>query len=587
MDVTVPCVSSNRSARRVPGLWVGAFASLSASYVGCGHDRGFPPHAPYPAPVVARAKSSPEREPAAPLRLIVQITVDQLRADQVSRFAHRFPSGGFLRFWEGGVYYTAAHYAHATTETAVGHATLFTGALPQTHGLIGNEWYDPVAKRRRYAVEDPDHAWLGRTTPHDGGTSPRFMRVGTIGDEMVLASRGGALVYSLSIKDRGAIPPAGFTGKAIFYDERSGDFATSDYYFERVPDFLATFNAQKPSERYRSLAWDLLRPRSEYERRDADDRPFEKSYKTLGRTFPHRLDGGAPEAMYAMLKRTPFADELTLSLAEAVLHALPFGQDETTDLLAVSFSATDYIGHFFGPESLEAEDNLLRLDRVLARFFDVLLSRVSEAELLVVLSSDHGGCETPEALHALGVDAAHHDPGELAGRMNDALERRFGKGARFIVDFSNPTFWLDEPAVLAGGLELALVERELAGLLRAERGIAYALAKTDIASGNIPRGPIYDRIANSFDRDRTGNVYVVPKPGWLLATDPKGLSSMHGTPWNFDTHVPIAFYGQGLRPERVLRAVDPRDIAPTLAALLHIEPPRGASGQVLHEVVQK
>jgi predicted AlkP superfamily pyrophosphatase or phosphodiesterase len=550
-----------------------------------------------PAPALS-AKASADRSERAPApkieriaparpKLIVQITIDQLRADQLLRFASRFGSGGFRRFLENGTYYGVAHYAHGPTETAVGHATLFTGALPQTHGIVGNEWYDSKAKRRRFAVEDPAHHWLDHDTPSDGGTSPRAMRVPTIGDEMVLASGGRALVHAISIKDRGAILPAGFAGKAFWYDERSGDFVTSDYHFDKTPEFLRVFNATRPSDRYRLLAWDLLRPREQYERRELDDRAFEKSYKTLGRTLPHRFDGGPPETLYAMLKRTPFADELTLELAKALLEHSALGRDDVTDLLAISFSATDYISHVFGPESLEAEDNLLRVDATLARLFEHLLTRVTEAELLVVLSSDHGGCESPESLHALGVDADHHEPVALLARLNDALEKRFGKRARFVVDFSNPTLWLDEAAIAARSLSLELVERVLTECVLAEQGFAYAITKTDLARGSIPRGPVYDRIANAFDRERTGNVYVVPKPGWLLATDPKSLTSMHGTPWSFDTHVPIAFYGNAVRAQHVLRPVDPRDIAPTLAMLLSIEAPRGASGSVLREILER
>jgi hypothetical protein len=505
----------------------------------------------------------------------------------LTRFSSRFGAGGFRRFLDAGVYYESAFFAHAPTETAVGHATLFTGALPQAHGIVGNEWYDRVQKRRRFAVEDPQHRWLEHETPRDGGTSPRSMRVGTIGDEMSLASGRRALVYALSIKDRGAIPAAGFAGKAFWFDERSGDWVTSDYYYEKVPEFVRAFNKARLVEAQRGKAWDLLRPRAEYERRDADDRAFEGSYRTLGRTFPHPLAGEPPESFYAMLKRTPFADELTVQMLEALLEEQPIGRDEVTDLLALSFSATDYIGHVFGLESLEAEDNVLRLDRTLARMFEVLLARVPETELLAILSSDHGGCEAPEALRSLGLDADRHDPVGLIKRVNDGLEQQFGAGSRFVVDFSNPTLWLDEAAIAARSLALDVVERRAAELVLAGPGVAYALAKTDLVRGSVPRGPVYDRILNSFDRERTGNVYIVPKPGWLLATDPRGLTTMHGTPWRYDTHVPLAFFGNGLRAARVWHPVDPRDIASTIAARLAIEPPRGSSGQILAEVMTR
>ena len=315
-----------------------------------------------------------------------------------------------------------------------------------------------------------------------------------------------------------------------------------------------------------------------------DDRPFETGYKSLGRVFPHPLGGDTP-GFPATLKRTPFGDELTEAFVEALLAAEPLGVDEVPDLLSVSFSATDYVSHYFGPESLEAEDNLLRVDRTIARLMDALLSRVSAEELLVVLSSDHGGCESPEALNALGFRAGRHDSAALLERLNGALVARFGKGPRLVADFANPSFWLDESAIVARKLELEVVERAAADILAAEPGIAYAITRSDLARGTLPSGPVYDGVRRSFDSERIGHVYVVPESGWVLATDAKGLDTMHGTPWNHDTHVPLVFFGNGVRPGRIFTPSDPRDVAVTLAALLEVEPPRASSGHVLAEVI--
>lgn len=535
-------------------------------------------------PVPTARLVTPPPESARPPKLVLQITVDQLRPDFWKRYAGRYGAGGFRRFLDQGLRYESTFYSHADTETAVGHATLFTGASPADHGIVGNEWFDPVEKRRRFAVEDRAHRLLGRETPPDMGTSPAALRTSTIGDELVLATGGRALVRSVSIKDRAAILPAGRAGKAFWFDDRAGDFVTSDFYYASLPPFVDSFNRARPADRYKSRTWDLLLPRDGYVNRAEDDRPFEAGYKALGRVFPHPLGADTP-GFYATLKRTPFGDELTLAFVEAMLAAEPLGSDEVPDLLAVSFSATDYISHFYGPESLESEDNLLRLDRTLARLFDVLLARVKESELLVILSSDHGGSESPEALKNLGFDADRHDSAALREGVNAALSAKFGKGPSLIADFANPSFWLDESAVAARKLVLEDVERAAAAYLAGQRGIAYAITRTDLARGSLPEGIIYDRVRNAFDRERTGHVYLVPESGWVLATDARGLVTMHGTPWNHDTHVPLVFWGNGVRPGAIHAPSDPRDIAVTLAALLGVEPPRAASGRVLSEVL--
>jgi predicted AlkP superfamily pyrophosphatase or phosphodiesterase len=524
------------------------------------------------------------RAPSVRPRLVVQITVDQLRPDYSSRFASRYGQNGLRRFVEQGMGFDSVFYAHASTETAVGHATLFTGALPAAHGVVGNEWYDRVRKRRQGAVEDASRRLLGASSPVEGGASPASLRASTIGDELSRASGGRALVYAVSLKDRGAILPAGRAGKAFWYDDRTGDFVTSDHYFREAPPFLAAFNARRSVDRYRNGVWALLRPASEYVHANEDDRAFEESYRGLGRTFPHPLES-TPGDHLRTVKRTPFGDELTLELVRALLDSEAFGRDEIPDLLAISFSATDYVAHHFGPESLEAEDNHLRLDRTMAALFEVLLARVRREDLLVVLSADHGGPESPEVLRARGIDADRHDSAALVKELNDALETRFGTGSRFIADFTNPSLWLDEDAVRARGLELEAVERDVAEAVRTRRGFALAVTKSELLRGSLPSGAVYERIRANFDRERTGNVYVVPKSGWLLATDPRGLTTMHGTPWDHDVHVPLVFWGAQLRAGRVTRPVDPRDIAVTLAELLGVPRPSAASGRLLEEVV--
>jgi hypothetical protein len=283
-------------------------------------------------------------------------------------------------------------------------------------------------------------------------------------------------------------------------------------------------------------------------------------------------------------RRTPFADELTLALAEAAMENEPLGADDVPDLLAVSFSATDYIAHAYGPESLELEDQLIRLDGMLARLFAAVLSHVPEEHVLFTLSADHGGSETPEHLAGLGLLADRHDSAALVSDLNAGLEAAYGPGAAFVRAFTNPTLWLDEPAIQARGLRVADVALRVRDQVLGMPGFMRAYTRAELAEGSVPNDPIAARVVASFDVGRTGHVYLVPNPGWLLASDSHGLASMHGTPHRYDTDVPLAFYGGGLCPRRALREVDPRDLASTLASLLAVKVPSDASGEVLPEV---
>lgn len=511
-------------------------------------------------------------EPATAPRLVVQVTVDQLRTDLLSRYAARFTAGGLRRFLDEGVRYDAARYAHAITETAVGHATLFTGALPSEHGIVGNEWYDGT--RVRTSVEDPEYTWVGAPTPEHAGTAPTALRTTTWGDELVLASSGEALVFSVSLKDRSAILPGGHAGKAFWYDERSGDFVTSTYYYAALPPWVEAFRARRPQDAY-PATWALSAPPEDY------------VHASEASAFPRPLGAPGSEAFYRALKHTPFGDELTLDFVQALLEAEPLGRDDVPDLLAISFSATDAIGHTFGPDSLEAEDNLLRLDRVFARLFELLLAHVDARALVVILSADHGACSAPEVLRARGLPGGRHPSGaDLVEALNQALARRFGEDSAFVTRFVNPTFWLDEAKITARNLRVEDVENAVAEALLAREGFARAVTRSALLRGELPDDPLTALVRASFDRERTGHVYAVPESGWLLANDATRLTSMHGTPHAYDRAVPIAFWGAGLPARRVVRAVDPRAIAPTLAVWLGLPPPSGSSGEVLRELFE-
>lgn len=520
-------------------------------------------------------------------RLVLLITIDQLRGDMPWRFRQRFGPDGFAYLMDRGTAYTDAHYQHATTFTAVGHATLVTGGNAAQHGLAGNDWLDTGTGKRVYCVEDDRHTLIGKTPRPHQGTSPRNLTSTTIGDELVLASGGRSRVFSVSIKDRGAILPGGHLGKAFWYDAASGRFVTSTYYYDEYPSWVGDWNAAGHADRYRDRAWTLLHARDSYVYGGQDDRPWERSYKSLGRTFPHPLGNPRPKDYYAGLRFTPMGDELTLAFVKELMAREGLGRGEATDLLAVSFSATDYLGHAFGPNSLEYEDNLLRLDATLAELFRYVDRQVGLDHTLIVLSSDHGIDEIPEYKIALGLAAGRHHPNRFLAQANAALRARFDTDQDLVVAFWNPSLYLDVEAVRRLGLDLSAVEHALAAEMVRLPGFALAFTRSDLLAGEVTDTPVNRRVQAAFHPTRSGHVLVVQAPFWYLYPAPEKFSAMHGSPYPYDTYVPILIAGPGVPHRTVDRAVAPRDIAPTVAVYLGIKPPSGSVGAPLAEVLAR
>jgi hypothetical protein len=530
-------------------------------------------------------RGAPRALPRTPPKLVVQITVDQLRADLLPRMLTQLGPHGFRRFLEQGVDYRAASYAHAVTETAVGHTTLFTGALPSDHGIVANDWLDSATGLPRAAVSDPSSSLVTSEGERaDAGVSPRALLPTTIGDELRLATEGASLVYAVSSKDRGAILPGGRLGKAFWLDDTAGGMVSSRYYYATLPAWVNEFNAAHPPAALSKLVWSLDE-NAVHTRAGRDDAASERPPKGLSRRFPHALKDLDPKARMNAFRRTPFSDTLTLDFVRALLEHEPLGRDATPDLLAVSFSATDYVAHAFGPESLEMEDQLLRLDQIIAQLFELLTARVPAEQLLVVLSGDHGGCESPEYLLSRGLAAGRHDMPKLLEKLRSSLTSMYGPGRPLLSEFVNPDLWLDESALRERGLDLRAVEDKLAQLVLAQPGFARAFTAHALRTGSLGDDPIARRVLANFYPGRSGHVHLVPQPGWLLANDEERLASMHGTPHRYDTDVQLSFYGWGLPAQRVLTSVDPRDIAVTLAAILDVKAPSAASGRALDAIV--
>ena len=356
-------------------------------------------------------------------KLILQITVDQLRADLPATVYDRLPEGGFKYLYENGIVYENAHHRHANTETVVGHATLATGADPSEHGMIANLWYDKELKRRVYNVEDANYPLIGENAGVDkdteidptqaaastDGRSPSTLISTTFSDELALSTNGKAKIFSISVKDRAAITMGGHSGKAFWFSKSKGEFVSSTYYYNDYPKWVKSWNKQKKYLDYANTNWELMHEISTYNYGEDDDMPWETNLPGYGITFPHAFGKSDNPYFTTFLTISPVGDELTLDFTKKLLKEEEIGLDDITDYLSVSFSATDYVGHIFGPSSLEAEDNLLRLDRTLAELLKTVDEKVGLENTLVVFSSDHGAPDAPGHLNKFGIDAGYFD----------------------------------------------------------------------------------------------------------------------------------------------------------------------------------
>jgi predicted AlkP superfamily pyrophosphatase or phosphodiesterase len=547
----------------------------------------------FPAP--GQAKRAPERP-----RLVLQITVDQLRGDLLARQLDGFGEGGFRWLLERGTVYGDAHHAHANTETIVGHTTLATGAHPASHGMVGNVWFDRESDAKTYNIEDARYRLLTEGAEVDPdmeidptqkaakteGRSPAAILVSTFGDELALHTGGRAKIFAVSVKDRGAVSMAGHAGKAFWFSKSAAAFVTSNYYYAAYPEWVAAFNRARPALRYAGRAWQLLREPASYRFGAADDQPWEEALPGWGRSFPHAFGPADGKLFSTLLTLSPAGDELTVEFAKALIANEALGRDDVPDYLGVSLSSTDYIGHLFGPSSLEAEDNLLRVDRALADLLASVDEQVGLERTLVVLCADHGSPEVPGYLQSFGIPAGYVQPeGWHQAPAIAALARRLGVGRELIQGYAHPYLYLDHDLIARKRLDLAEVERALAHELMKLPRVALAVSSSALRAGGLPETPLHRAVLNNFHPKRSGDIYVVFEPNWFV-NDFDGLTvaTTHGSPWRYDTYVPLVFAGPGVPAQRVARRVYTVDVAPTLAALLGIGPPSAADGVPLVEV---
>ncbi|MCG2585490.1 alkaline phosphatase family protein [Massilia sp. TS11] len=538
--------------------------------------------------VQAAWAAAPSPTPALP-KLVVVMVVDGLPNEQVQRYREQFGAGGFRRLMSDGAYFNNAHQAHGVTVTAVGHAAILTGAYPYVHGIIGNNWIDPKTQANMYCTEDPAYTYIGAETKPNDGTSPRNLRVNTVGDELRYATGNQSKVVTVSGKDRGAILLAGKSGSAYMFMDRGGSFASSTYYMQQHPAWVQKFNAARPADKYYGKSWTKLLPENAYAHDADDDLIAPRVAGTERNRFPFTMasdSGDLDEKYYNRLRATPFLDALTLDFARAAIDGEQLGKNPAgvPDVLGISLSSHDYVNHAYGPESRASHDHLQQLDRLLAGFFQDLDKKVGLENVLVVLTADHGFPNTPEFYQARHFDSGRVDGKKLSADLDKFLEAKTGL-KKLVRNTSLPSLHLDYAQIDKAGLKRAEIEQAAARWLSDQPGIAEAYTRTQLESGNVPHTRIGTLMQRAWNSNNSGDLLIVMKPYWVIGYGKNGTS--HGLPYAYDTNVPLFIMGKRwIKPGSVGSYTEVVDLAPTLAYLLHVRPPAGAEGRVLTDVLK-
>lgn len=541
------------------------------------------------------AAAEPSHGSAAP-KLAVVLVVDQFRYDYLLRFREQYlpartPSGqvgGFRFLMEQGAHFTDARYNHYPLFTGPGHAVVLTGANPAMTGIAGNEWFDRATGEEVYCAADPAYQWVGGSPAGKlFGTSPANLGATTIGDQLKMATRGKARVVSISLKDRAAIFLGGrMADEVVWYDKRTGRWVTSTYY--AADRHLPAWTEEKSSGGFvPSLVGKSWTPFSE-RTVTGEPRPSmavaAADAGTPGAGFQHRLGDTAGPKFYDALTVTPFGNDLTLRAARAAVRSEHLGAGTATDLLAINLSSNDYVGHAYGPDSPEVADMCLRTDLQLAEFFRFLDGAVPGGldRVLLVLTADHGVAPVPEEARQRKLDAGRIPFAAITQAANAALARQFGEG-EWVTGFTEPALYLKASTLVERKVAPRDAEEVAARALEAVPGVLAAYTRSQILEGRLPDTPITRMVVNGYSRAVGGDVVVVPKPFWFLEDSVRATG--HGTPYAYDTHVPLLLHGPGVQPGLYSRSVHLIDLAPTLAALLGTELPSGCEGQTLSEAV--
>ncbi|SKC06652.1 Type I phosphodiesterase / nucleotide pyrophosphatase [Soonwooa buanensis] len=517
-------------------------------------------------------------------KLVVGLVIDQMRWDYLYRYHDKFGEDGFKRMLKQGYSFNNVLIPYLPTVTAIGHTSIYTGSVPSIHGIAGNDWTDKETGKSVYCTTDADYKGVGTTSDKIGAHSPRNLWSTTITDQLGIATNFQSKVVGVSLKDRASILPAGHnpTG-AFWFDETTGNFITSTYYMQDLPSWVKDFNSKNYASELVSKGWNTLLPINQYSESTRDDVPWESLLGSATKpVFPYNNLATDYEKKKGVLRTTPFGNTYTLKFAEATVDGYQLGADDITDFLAINIASTDYVGHAFGPNSIEVEDTYLRLDKDLGNFFKMLDKKVGKDNYLVFLSADHGGAHSVGFLEENKMPTGFFGEG-LEKSLNADLEKKFGV-ANLVLAVDNYQVYTNDKLISEKNLDSEDIKKYIISSLKKLPEILYAVDMTEIGESPIPE-PIKTRTINGYNWKRSGDIQMVTKDGYLAYYAKKGTT--HSV-WNsYDAHIPLMFMGWKVKNGESNRPYYMTDIAPTLAQFLKIENPSGNIGQPIVEVLGK
>ena len=509
-------------------------------------------------------------------KLVVGIVVDQMRWDYLYRYQKRYTDGGFKRLLGEGFSCENTMIPYVPSVTAIGHTCIYTGSVPSIHGIAGNNF---VKEGKKVYCTDDDSVKPVGTTSEAGLMSPRNLWTSTIGDEMKIASNGRAKVVGVALKDRASILPAGHNPDGAFwFDDKTGCFITSSYYMDRLPKWVEAFNGKRLPEQYLSQKWNTLYPKNTYTESTTDENEYENGIREgVKATLPLNLPELYKKYGYGIIRNTPFGNSLTLDMAKAAIDGEQLGADDETDLLAVSCSSTDYIGHQVGTHAIETEDTYLRLDKAIADFLAYLDSKVGKGNYLVFLSADHGAMNNAAFLQDRRIPAGSWDASATAKKLNHVLAKEYPEAGDIVKTVMNYQVFFNRDVIKSKQLDFDKIKQTVVNVLKEDPNVLYACDMAKASTESIPE-EVKFRIINGYNRERSGDVVIILKPNFY-AHGMKGTD--HGA-WNsYDTHIPLVFMGWGIKHGATTKQTYMTDIAPTIAAMLHVQAPNGCVGKAI------
>ena len=528
----------------------------------------------------AQKKVETVSQPLKQPKLIIGIVVDQMRHDYIYRYWNKFGNAGFKKIINEGYFYKNAHYNYVPTFTGPGHASIYTGTTPTTHGIIANDWWVKDSSKMMYCTDDKTVQSVGSKSKA-GLMSPKNLLTTTVGDEMKIASNMRSKVFSVSLKDRSSILPAGHAANAAFwFDGTVGKFISSTHYVKQLPTWLNDFNNLELAKNYLLKGWNTLYPLADYTESISDKNNYEMApNKKDTAIFPYDYKKQLDKNNFEIIRATPYGNTITKDLALACLKAEQLGKGKETDMLCISFSSTDYVGHSYGPRSVEIEDVYLRLDKDLEELMNYLNKEIGKDNFVLFLTADHGACDVPAHLMDMKIPGGYINEADLKKTIQSYLQTTYGDS--LVNALVNQQVYLNETKMAELKLNKFSVEHTLANFLLTIKGVAEAYPSEVLKYENFTDNSFKFLIQKGYNHVRSGNVAFSYNPAWMEFHN-KGTT--HGASYSYDTHVPLLFYGMNIPKGNTVKKVNIVDIAPTISTMLHISFPNGTSGKPLEEL---